>query len=157
MNPTSKKIWFAAVVAAVSAISFGQVTQQAFKNLPSVKRLMSHEEFTNAGLAKLSDDEIKAIDAWLQKFAVSIVKVNAAPATSEKSSEAIETYISGAFNGWDGETIWKMDNGQIWQQASYAYHYHYTYHPKVVIYAAAGGWKMKVDGDDGEVAVKRIK
>ncbi len=29
----------------------------------------------------------------------------------------------GTFNGWDGETIFNLDNGQVWQQSQYDYMY----------------------------------
>ena len=58
--------------------------------------------------------------------------------------------------GWDGETIFKLLNGQIWQQSSYQYHYHYAYMPKVTIYRTDGGYKMKVDGGDQTIYVTRI-
>src|SRR6202044_232769 len=38
---------------------------------------------------------------------------------SGSCAPAIESSISGEFHGWDGETIFKLDNGQIWQQAEY--------------------------------------
>ena len=71
--------------------------------------------------------------------------------------EVIESHIDGTFEGWDGDTIFKLDNGQIWQQASYAYTYHYAYRPKVVIYRTTGGWNMKVEGVDDTIYVKRLK
>lgn len=40
------------------------------------------------------------------------------------TGDAIETSIDGDFEGWDGETIFKMMNGSIWQKASYNYTYH---------------------------------
>jgi len=73
------------------------------------------------------------------------------------SGSYIETRIDGNFEGWEGETIFKMQNGTIWQQASYAYTYHYAYSPKVFIYSKSGGTYMKVDGVDREIRVKRIK
>jgi hypothetical protein len=79
------------------------------------------------------------------------------PVVVDTGGSAIESRIDGTFEGWDGDTIFKLQNGQIWQQAMYAYHYHYAYMPKVVIYKASGGWKMKVDGVDQAIAVKRIK
>ncbi|MDR0881742.1 MAG: hypothetical protein LBP55_04270, partial [Candidatus Adiutrix sp.] len=36
-------------------------------------------------------------------------------------SGAIESQIDGTFEGWSGETVFKLTNGQIWQQSSYAY------------------------------------
>lgn len=70
---------------------------------------------------------------------------------------AIESRIDGDFNGWDGETIFRLVNGQIWQQSRYAYTYHYAYRPEVVIYRTSDGFKMQVDGVDGYVYVERTK
>jgi len=77
--------------------------------------------------------------------------------TTVYTERAFETYISGDFNGWDGETVWKMDNDQIWQQAQYSYHYAYRYHPKVLIWYTSSGWKMRVEGETTDLLVKRIR
>lgn len=69
----------------------------------------------------------------------------------------IESSIDGEFTGWDGDTIFKLQNGQIWQQSSFSYKYTYKYSPKVLIYKSGLGYKMKVDGVDGEISVKRLK
>lgn len=78
---------------------------------------------------------------------------------SAACNPAIETHIDGDFNGWDQETLYKMDDGSIWQQSSYHYHYHYTYHPSVTIYLSrSGACHIKVEGDDDDGAdVVRIK
>jgi FtsZ-binding cell division protein ZapB len=73
------------------------------------------------------------------------------------SGNVIETSIDGEFDGWDGDTIFKLMNGQIWQQESFAYTYHYAYMPGVIIYKKNGGYYMRVDNVDGEIRVKRIK
>ena len=70
---------------------------------------------------------------------------------------AIESAITGEVHGWDGETIFKLDNGQIWQQAEYDYTYFYEYHPDVTIYQTRGGCRMKVEDEDETIIVKRIK
>jgi hypothetical protein len=72
-------------------------------------------------------------------------------------SPAVESSISGEFEGWSGETIFKLENGQIWQQAEYDYDYDYEYNPDVTIYQTTGGCRMKVEGDDETIIVKRIK
>lgn len=69
----------------------------------------------------------------------------------------VESKIDGSFEGWDGETIVKLWNGQIWQQDEYFYIYHYSYMPKVLIYKSGGSYKMKVDGIDKAIRVKRLK
>lgn len=72
-------------------------------------------------------------------------------------SGAIESRIDGTFEGWSGETVFKLLNGQIWQQSSYAYTYHYAYRPEVLIYSGSGGCKMKVEGVSDSISVKRLK
>ncbi len=72
------------------------------------------------------------------------------------NAQVIETSIDGEFEGWEGETIFKMMNGQIWQQSSYAYLYHYAYSPEVIIYKTSNGFVMKVDGVDETINVVQI-
>jgi hypothetical protein len=69
----------------------------------------------------------------------------------------VESRIDGEFNGWEGETIFKLQNGEIWQQSVYAYRYKYAYAPKVLIYKTGSTYKMKVDGVEGEITVRRLK
>lgn len=79
------------------------------------------------------------------------------PVPHSSCSPAIESSISGDFNGWEGETIFKLQNGQIWQQAEYDYEYDYDYSPDVTIYETTAGCRMKVEGEDETILVKRIK
>jgi hypothetical protein len=72
-------------------------------------------------------------------------------------SPAIESAISGDVEGWSGDTIFKLDNGQIWEQAEYDYDYFYDYNPDVTIYETSAGCRMKVEGEDETILVKRIK
>ena len=72
------------------------------------------------------------------------------------NAQIIETRIDGEFDGWEGETIFKMMNGQVWQQSSYSYLYHYAYSPQVMIYKTSGGYVMKVDGVKETINVVQI-
>lgn len=72
------------------------------------------------------------------------------------NAQVIETRIDGDFEGWEGETIFKMMNGQIWQQTSYAYMYHYAYSPEVIIYKTSSGYVMKVDDVEETINVVQI-
>jgi len=72
-------------------------------------------------------------------------------------SPVIESWISGTFNGWDGDTVVTLMNGQTWRQAEYHYDYGYAYGPDVVIYdSLIYGWRMWVEGWDDWVRVERI-
>jgi hypothetical protein len=79
------------------------------------------------------------------------------PVICKKIKNVIDTRISDDFNGWEGETVFKMTNGQIWQQSTYAYMYHYAYSPRVLIYEYNGSWIMKVENVDETIQVSRIK
>ena len=77
------------------------------------------------------------------------------PATSQPS--IVESQIDGDFEGWEGETLIRLTNGQIWQQSEYYYEYTYSFMPKVTIYRSGGGFKMKVVGSSRAIGVKRLK
>jgi len=84
-------------------------------------------------------------------------KLSSSSSSTSSISDVIHSNIEDEFEGWEGETIIKLDNGQIWQQTEYYYHYHYSYRPKVIIYNSGYGYKMKVDGVDKSVGVQRLK
>lgn len=70
----------------------------------------------------------------------------------------VRTCINGAFDGWSGDTIFNLCNGQVWQQAEFNYHYHYAFRPDVLIYQSpAGGYRMQVDGVSKVIRVTRIQ
>ncbi len=77
----------------------------------------------------------------------------AVPAGGDK----IESQIDGDFEGWKGETVFKLTNGQIWQQTEFHFHYHYAFMPKVIILKTATGHKMLVDGVSKAIGVKQLK
>ena len=69
----------------------------------------------------------------------------------------IESSIDGEFTGFEGEKVFKLLNGQVWQQSDFYYHYRYAYGPRVMIYQGNGGWMMKVDGVERAVRVLLLK
>ncbi len=77
--------------------------------------------------------------------------------TFSTTPSVIESKVDGEFEGWDGETIVKLTNGQIWQQIEYHYHYRYAYMPEVLIFKSGGVYKMKVEGIKKAVRVERLK
>jgi len=71
--------------------------------------------------------------------------------------EIIESRIQGEFSGWEGKTVFKLINGQIWQQIDGRYIYKYKHNPKVLIYHIDTGYEMQVEGVDGRVRVALLK
>ncbi|WP_292085484.1 MULTISPECIES: hypothetical protein [unclassified Brevundimonas] len=70
---------------------------------------------------------------------------------------SIESKIDGEFSGWEGDTVFKLTNGQIWQQAEHDYKYRYAYSPDVVIFRADGRFMMQVEGMDKPIRVIRLR
>jgi hypothetical protein len=118
---------------------------------------MSAKEFSASGLNKLSPTELASLDRWLNSFLIHMLARSNESGSVGSTATVVESEIDGEFHGWDGETIFKLTNGQIWQQAEYDYDYEYDYHPKVTIYKSGSGYKMKVEGVEDTIAVKRIK
>ena len=80
-----------------------------------------------------------------------------APDPSRDTASVVESNIDGTFNGWDGDTVFELRNGQIWQQNEYAYNYSYGYSPDVWIVHTRRGWLMFVEGEGEPLRVKRIR
>ena len=149
----------------------GKKAQSASKNVATISQditlnnLIPPAEQKQMGIQKLTSVEkerlrvclintyLKYLEEGKQDQSASNPKVT--PQSSTTST--IESNIDGEFKGWDGNTIVKLVNGQIWQQSEYHYNYHYAYSPKVLIYRSGGGYKMKVDGTDALVGVTQIK
>jgi hypothetical protein len=73
-------------------------------------------------------------------------------------SAVMKSTIDGDNNGFDSDTIFKLSNGQIWQQSEYAYSYSYSYRRDVWILKTNQGYKIILeDIEDEMVGVKRLK
>lgn len=133
--------------------------------LNTVKNL-GPQMIIECGLPKLSINEIRSLGTVFMVFTNAAEKKGseetlaaamAVAGSATPTGDAIESTIDGTFNGWSSDVIIKLDNGQIWQQASYHYEYHYAYRPKVIIYASGGGYKAKVEGTSESVGVRQLK
>ena len=143
----------------------GTAFAQQYPDL-SLDKILSKKEQLAIGIQKLTEIEkeklrILIIEKFLSAYekgkkdgieqAVKII------ASQQTIPDVIESQIDGDFEGWEGETIVKLMNGQIWQQSEYYYHYHYSFMPKVVIFKSGSGYKMKVDGVDRAVGVTKLR
>lgn len=69
---------------------------------------------------------------------------------------AFESQIYGAFTGWHGDSLFKLTNGQYWQQAEYKYTYRYMYRPRILISETPNGYEMEVDGMEDSIKVRPV-
>jgi hypothetical protein len=89
------------------------------KPFPGIKSLMLSEEFSAAGLDRLSDEELTALNAWLLRYTAG--EANILIVQNDEVRQASQDYevvsrIEGDFRGWSGETYFRLENGQIWKQ-----------------------------------------
>ncbi len=83
--------------------------------------------------------------------------INLSGFASPSDSQLFESRIEGEFNGWDGNTIVKLANGQIWEQVDYHYEYRYAYRPKVLVYKTGNIHRMQVERTRKPVRVRPIR
>ena len=165
------------------------LTSLAFAN-PSFEALesaMTAEERAQAGLSKLTKEELDFLNRWLALRPVNIGGESALPpAGNIDSEEAIEVEVQrrvadklaikaasakravrsqgysatiiGDFSGWQGKTIFRLDNGEIWRQKG-ASKYRYRGSDRTVSLTQnwAGGWEMEVKATGKRVLVKKIR
>lgn len=122
-----------------------------------LEQLLTPDEQLKLGIATMSPDR-KAImrDALVRMYQQGYRSGQTANKPIAVPT-VIETQVDGEFDGWEGETIVKLLNGQIWKQTEYHYEYHYAYMPKVLVYPSGAGFKMKVEGTSEPVGVERLR
>ena len=124
---------------------------------------MTEEQKKSTGVHKLSVKEQIALSQWLKSSKEEIIKEDKRKFMGFKREEAereeIHSNIDGEFNGWQGKTLFKLENGQIWKQTERTTFYipkknraKITIKPK-----SMGSWVLYVDGYGRGVKVKRIK
>lgn len=124
---------------------------------PAEQKQMGIQKLTSVEKERLRVCLINTYLEGLEKGKQSQSASNPKVTPQSSTTSTIESQVDGEFKGWDGKTIVKLANGQIWQQSEYHYNYHYAYSPKVLIYRSGAGYKMKVDGTDDAVGVTQIK
>ena len=84
----------------------------------SIQTYMDEEEFKQAGLDKLNTQEIEHLNQWLKKYtAYTAPEIIATSQQIKKMSAKPRTFqIDGEFSGWKGKTIFRLTNGELWQQ-----------------------------------------
>ena len=132
----------------------------ADKPFPGIEALMSEDEYRAAGIEKLSDAERAALNAWLISYTVGeapVLRKNNPQVREAEKSITIEAAILQPFDGWTGNTVFSLDNGQKWRQrldGRYSYNGDNT---QVVIKKNFFGfYKMTLVSTGAAVGVTRI-
>lgn len=143
-----------------------------------LKALMGAETYEAAGLERLSDAERERLYQWLRNR-------RSQPAAGESDSggrlaaierfgrrqdnafaerpqqdppDEITTRIQGEFRGWRGETVFRLTNGQVWEQAEQGvFAIAPVQRPEVTIEKGVlGAYYLSVKGYNSSVRVERV-
>ena len=153
------RLYKKAVFAAVFAAGLAASVATADDKFPGVKALMNDAEFTETGLEKLSPEELKALDAWLVRYTAGDAEVLQASNEEVKNARrdyVVRARIKGEFDGWQGDTLFELDNGQVWRQRlGGRYVYRGESNPEVTIERNwAGFYRMTLVTTGRSVGVK---
>ncbi len=138
---------------------------------------MSGKEFTAAGLERLTPAELEALNNWIRDHSVATLnrpKAGSYTASadngddergfdykknSKKDRSPITSRVKGGFTGWDGHTVFELENGMIWEQVDQdKFYIKEVQNPEITIKPGMfGTWRLSVDGHNSNCRVKRIQ
>jgi hypothetical protein len=146
------------------AMELALLSHTAWAEGLDVRKLLTPEQFHAAGLDKLTEQEIDALNRWLVTYTArdapemrrSDVVIQAE--VKKVEAEGTKTRIAGEFHGWDGDTIFRLENGQVWKQRLPGRWVYHADSPEVLLHKnLMGFWVMKVISADRAVGVARVE
>lgn len=142
---------------------------------------MSTAERQATGINKLTRAELEALNAWLNNEQAEVIEREVAEATKtrpepqdqrgfreriaevfaddDNDTSVITSRLVGTFEGWDGETVFELENGMVWRQAeTNIYAVRSSNNPEVVIRRGLfDRWRLQVKGYNKRLTVERVK
>lgn len=157
---TKLKLYKLMIYSTFIVMSQGSMATEE-SDFPGIENLMSAEQYGQSGLARLTEQEMNALNKWLTTYTANDAEVvKSRSVTVRKIADELETraHIIGEFRGWTGKTLFKLDNGQIWQQRLNGKHFYRAVDPEVIISKnALGFYRLEIAATGKRVGVKRLK
>lgn len=168
------------ILLAILATLFTQ-TLLAQSSFSSLEEQMTGKDFEAAGLEKLSPEELAALNEWIRSRTLATLDapkagsgvVSGSPVAGQQGDtrgfeteqmknadrSTITSRIVGTFTGWDGQTVFTLENGMIWEQADKdKFFVKAIENPVVTIEPGAfRTWKLSVEGYASDCRVERIQ
>lgn len=122
--------------------------------------MMSAQDFRSAGLEKLTPDELSRLNQWFILFIAhdsqQVVKSDAT--IQELQNAPVRRRIAGSFHGWDGNTTFTLDNGEVWKQRLPGRYFARLENPEVEIFKnLLGFYELRVVQTGSRIGVSRLK
>jgi len=148
------------VAFVLISLAGGTALAQQFSTL---EERMTYAEFKDAGLEKLTPEELAQLNSWLAGKS----SVAATPSEDTRGFEgrtsaagAVVSSIQGPFKGWKGKgDRFTLANGQVWEVTDSGTRLSVSLENPIVTIdqGALGAWFLRVDGYNARARVKRIK
>lgn len=141
-----------------------EAAQPENSEFPGVEKAMTRADYEAAGLQKLDPAERAKLDAFIRNYvSKSNEKVateavdKAVKANKVSAPEVIESRIVGPFTGYNGRSIFTLENGQRWAQSQRdSAYFPKIDSPPVVIVKSGFGYRMHIAGG-GAIRVSLIR
>ena len=149
----------------------------AAEGFSSLEEQMSGKEFTATGLGKLTPEELEALNNWIRRHSVATLdQPKGGSITADAGDEGdqrgfknkndskedrspINSRIKGNFSGWNGNTVFVLENGMIWEQADKEkFWVDDVQNPEITITPGMfGTWRLSMVGHNSACRVERIQ
>ena len=131
---------------------------------PGVEKAMTPADYEAAGLQKLDPAERAKLDEFIRNYVatsnerVATSAVDKAVKENKVSApEVIQSRIVGPFTGYNGRSVFTLENGQRWAQSQRDSAYFAKIDsPPVIIVKAGFGYRMYIAGG-GMIRVSQVR
>jgi hypothetical protein len=141
-----------------------KAAQPADPEFPGVEKAMTPADYEAAGLQKLDAAERARLDKFIRNYVVQSNEKVATEAVDKavqqrkvQAPEVIQSRIVGPFAGYNGRTIFTLENGQRWAQAQRdSAYFPKIDSPPVLIVKSGFGYRMYIAGG-GAIRVTKVQ
>jgi hypothetical protein len=160
-----KKLCFTAFLLVLgSGFTLLTAAQPENPEFPGLQKAMTPADYEAAGLSKLEPAERAKLDEFIRNYVtvsnekVATTAVDKAVKENKVSApEVIQSKIVGPFTGYNGRTIFTLENGQRWAQTQRdSAYFPKIDSPPVVIVKAGFGYRMHIAGG-GAIRVSLVR
>ena len=162
------------IVFLVLMISLPALAADGFSSL---EEQMTGSEYSASGLDKLTPEELAALNNWIRNRSVATLDLPRSGGTVPSGSDQpdqrgfenkaiadmddapVKSRIKGNFSGWDGSTVFVLENGMIWEQDDNdKFYIGEVANPEITIEPGMfKSWRLSVDGFNSECSVTRVQ
>lgn len=153
-------LWLIITLAVFTSMNLAAAGPDSHDTWRGLQSMMGSEEFKAAGLDKLSPEELHRLDQWLMHFLAydsqQLIKTDTDIQNLQKSP--VRRRIAGHFTGWSGDTLFTLDNGEVWKQRLPGRYAISLENPEIEIFRnLLGFFELKVVKTGSKIAVTRVK